>query len=117
MTKRLPACLLTLVLASILVMASISALLADKGRKQKGKYEQEELYDARRAGELMPLARILEKLRLQGITQILEIEAEFDDGVPLYEIYYLDNRGRRGEIEVDARNGRVFHDHEDEEDD
>ncbi len=80
----------------------------------KGKLEERELYKARKQGALMPLDEILENLDEYGIRQVLEIEVDFDDGRVIYEIYFLDMKGRRMEVEVDASTGEVIDFEEDD---
>lgn len=86
---------------------SLPAHAKKDGRREKNR-DQDEIYDARRSGSIIPLSGILEKLGAQGITNILEIESDYDDGIQIYEIYYLDSSGRRREVEVDATNGRIL---------
>ena len=40
--------------------------------------------------------------------EIIETKYELKDGRPAYEIYFLDSKGRRKEIYVDARTGAVL---------
>jgi uncharacterized membrane protein YkoI len=70
--------------------------------------EREEATDARRRGEILPLAEILELVRERTGSRIVEVEYERDDGVPAYEIYFIDEKGRRREITVDARDGQII---------
>lgn len=81
---------------------------ADSGEKRKGKYDDDDLYEAREQGEVMPLGDILKKLDTLGLRQVLEIENEYEDGRAVYEIYFLDSRGRRMEVEVDAATGEII---------
>lgn len=73
-----------------------------------------DMLDARRRGAILPLAEILERLRPQIGSRILEVEFEQDDGLAVYEIYYLNPRGRRLEIEVDASTARILDMEEDD---
>jgi uncharacterized membrane protein YkoI len=67
--------------------------------------EREELTAARKRGEILPLAEILDRWESQTGGRIIEVEFEKDDGRTIYEIYYLDAGGRRREIKIDARDG------------
>ena len=69
--------------------------------------------DAVRDGRARPLAEILRIVRPQ-LGEILEVELDEDDGVLVYEIKYLDRRGRRMEAEIDARTGRILEREEDD---
>jgi uncharacterized membrane protein YkoI len=70
--------------------------------------EREEMFDARRSGAILPLAEILERLRPRIGDRIVEIEFERDDGMAVYEIYFLDERGRRREVDVDAATAEII---------
>lgn len=78
-----------------------------------GQRERVDLDEAVRKGEVMPLSDILKKVKpkLQG--QILEIEFEYEKGLPIYEIYVLNSLGRRLEYEIDARTAEILS-HEDD---
>lgn len=90
------------VLALVLSLA-IAPAFADKG----GRGNDDDLHEARQRGEVMPLAVILERIRPEIGDRIIEIETDRKSGVILYEIYYLDESGRRREIEIDARTGEI----------
>jgi uncharacterized membrane protein YkoI len=94
-----------LILAAALYLLQPAFAEEDKNH-DGGKYRQEELFDARRQGNILPLSTILDSLRDRGIVDVLEIENEYEHGRAVYEIYYLDSEGRRGEIHVDAATGR-----------
>jgi uncharacterized membrane protein YkoI len=76
--------------------------------------DREELSAAARSGPLLPLAEILGSVagRIDG--RIADIEFEQEHGRPIYEIYWIDKNGRRRELHVDARDGRVLSDEKDE---
>jgi uncharacterized membrane protein YkoI len=69
------------------------------------KFSRSELNDARKNGDILPLTKILEKLKLKPGDSVLEVEYERKNGKTLYEIYYLDSTGRRHELLVDAATG------------
>ncbi|MCO5162194.1 MAG: PepSY domain-containing protein [Mesorhizobium sp.] len=87
------------------LIASVSPALADKG----GDADRRAVERARERGEILPLARIIELLRAQGLTgDVLEVELENDDAGVVYEIYLLGPGGRRLEIKVDPATGRIL---------
>ncbi len=87
------------------LIAGIPPALADKG----GDDDRRTVERARERGEVLPLARIIELLRGQGLTgDVLEIELENDDVGLVYEIYLLGPDGRRLEIKVDPATGRII---------
>lgn len=59
---------------------------------------------------VMPIGQMLRLLQERlGGGEIVEIELdEDDDDAFVYEVYYIDARGRRIEIEVDARTGEIL---------
>lgn len=71
---------------------------------------------AARSGErrppegVMPIGQMLRLLQERlGGGEIVEIELDDDDDDGfVYEVYYVDARGRRVEIEVDARTGEIL---------
>lgn len=76
--------------------------------------DREALERAQRDGELMPLADILASVRKKTGGRVTDIEFEYEDGIPVYEFYWIDPSGRRREMKIDARTGAH---HEDEDDD
>ncbi len=93
------------VLLAALVGVTLPAF-ADKGRDHD---DRRTLERARERGDILPLARIVELLRAQGITgDLLEVELEDKDGSLIYEIYVLGADGRRQELTVDPATGRIL---------
>lgn len=70
--------------------------------------ERADLDDAIRKGEVMPLSDILEKVRAKIQGRILEIEFQYKEGAPIYEIYILNSQGRRLEYEIDAGTAEIL---------
>jgi uncharacterized membrane protein YkoI len=75
--------------------------------------DSDEAYRLRERQEILPLEELLRRLDLGPDTRILEIESEFEGGVRVYEIEYLDASGRVREAMIDARSGAVLADEED----
>ncbi len=67
--------------------------------------EQDRVLRWRQAGQVLPLETILERFDPERGVQIIEIELEEEEGLPVYEIKYLDRRGRIRKTEIDARTG------------
>ena len=61
-----------------------------------------------RAGAVLPLTTILERLEREHPGQVLEVELERDDGRWIYEIKLLQADGRLVKLEVDAASGAVL---------
>ncbi|MEO5345904.1 MAG: PepSY domain-containing protein [Magnetococcus sp. YQC-9] len=65
-----------------------------------------------RAGDILPLERILENdAHLRG-RRLLEVRLESHRGEWIYEIEVKDEQGRVRELEYDARTGRFIREHE-----
>ncbi|GAB0056813.1 hypothetical protein SIID45300_01125 [Candidatus Magnetaquicoccaceae bacterium FCR-1] len=65
-----------------------------------------------RAGEILPLERILEHDPRARGRRILEVELENKHGRWIYEIEVKDEGGRVMELEFDARTGQLLREHE-----
>ena len=60
------------------------------------------------AGEVMPLAKVLERLAATHPGQVLEVELERDEGRWLYEVRLLHRDGRLMKLKLDARTAKVL---------
>lgn len=61
-----------------------------------------------KAGEILPLETILQKLQTSHPGKVLEVEMENEHGQPIYEIELLDNKGKVWEVKVNAKTGDVL---------
>lgn len=59
-------------------------------------------------GGRLPLARILDIAQSEVPGEVIEVELDEDDGVEVYEIAILTSSGRKIEMEIDARTGRIL---------
>lgn len=99
-----------IVFALFVCLAAVPAF-ADKGGRHG---DDDDLWEARKRGDVLPLHRILEQIGEDFAARVIEIETERRNGTIVYEIYYLDTEGRRRDIEVDARTGKILPPHEDD---
>lgn len=76
--------------------------------------DRDALSEARKRGDVLPLARILIMVRPVVGDRVVDVELEREDGRLVYEIYYLDKAGRRHEAYVDARTGSLIRKREDD---
>ncbi len=84
----------------------VMAARADE--KQSGHDEREsaeEVYAGAKSGKILPLAKILAMVRKTNTGEIVATKFEHKGDALIYEIYFLDDSGRRQEIYVDARTG------------
>lgn len=97
---------ITALLLTAFVTAFAAPVLADGDEDEK--YGLEALMEARRAGDVLPLIEILARIEPIIGDNVVDIEFERDDGRFKYGIYYLDAKGRRHEVYVDAQSGDVL---------
>jgi len=103
------------ILAAALAAFTILPVLADDDDDHHGRSRpHDDLHDALQRGDILPLPEILERIRPYTGDRILEIEFDYEDGIPVYEIYFIDSSGYRREIEVDASTGRILSDEKDD---
>lgn len=77
--------------------------------------DQDEALRLRREGVILPFEQMMKQLEQQhpGST-LLEAELEEEDGVLVYEVEILTPSGVVRELELDARNGKILKDEEDD---
>lgn len=63
---------------------------------------------ALQAGEVMPLAKVLEAVARNHPGDVLEVELENEDGRWIYELKLLQKDGTLLKLDVDARNAEVL---------
>jgi hypothetical protein len=72
------------------------------------KADHERARAAVQAGEVLPLATVLEQLKRTHPGQVLELELEQDDGRWIYEVKLLRPDGLLLKLDVDARTAQVL---------
>lgn len=92
--------LLTMVLATLLVLGSVSICAADDDWRN--------LHREVEAGRIKSLPSVLSELEKKYIGQVVEVEFEREDGVPVYEIEMMGPDGQIVEFEVDAASGELI---------
>lgn len=77
--------------------------------------DQDEALRLRREGVIMPFEQLMQRLERHypGAT-LLEAELEEEDGVLVYEVEILTTLGVVRELELDARDGQILKDEEDD---
>jgi len=63
---------------------------------------------ALQAGEVLPLATVLQRVALSHPGEVLGVELEREDGRWIYELKLLQRGGALVKLEVDARSGEVL---------
>ena len=125
MTRMLPVCLLALAIAlsqsaaaqdrsslsssqTSSSQSSSSQSSSSSSRSVVKHSDQDEARDAVRKGKIMPLTAILEIVTKREPGTVMEVELETKDGKLTYRIEVLNEKGRRREIRLDARDGDVL---------
>lgn len=93
----------SLLIALPLWLALSPTALAD------GERDHDRARAALRAGEVLPLGEILERVARQQPGQVLDVELEREHGRWIYELKLLQSSGALVKLEVDALDGRVLH--------
>ena len=70
--------------------------------------EADRVLKDRSSGKVKPLSEIIRIVEAEVPGRIVETEFDEKDGVPVYEFYVLQSGGRRREVKVDARDGRII---------
>ncbi len=103
MSHHLISCIALFAIAIVVLTAS--DLIASDDRD-----EQEQVYRSQQSNSILSLRKILKVVRPHIKGEIIETEFEFEHGMPVYEIKYIDKSGRVREMYVDAKNGKIIKD-------
>ncbi|MGB0212095.1 PepSY domain-containing protein [Algiphilus sp.] len=60
------------------------------------------------SGEYVPLATVLDWLEARYVGQVIEVEMEREDGIPVYEVEMVGPQGQVVEFEFDAADGSLI---------
>ena len=95
---------------AVILMPVRDAVFADSYERQWE--DDDNAYDrARRAvdrGEILPMAKLLERLKTQVRGEVVGVEFERENGRWVYEFKVIDTKGRLLEVYIDARTGTVI---------
>ena len=97
-SSTLPLIALTGLLAGVLLSSPASASDRDHDRAR----------EAVKAGQVVPLRTVLERLEREHPGQVLDVELEDEDGRLVYEVKLLQSDGRLVKLELDARTATVL---------
>ena len=99
--------------ASAIALSVNGSARSDFANSGPGKPGHEDVLEHRRAKDILPFEDILKIILPQVSGEIIETEFEFDDGIPIYEVKYINPSGHVMEMYVDARTGRILRDKRD----
>lgn len=93
----------------------VLTVLALLGEATARDLDHDEALRLRREGSILPLEQLIQSAlgRYPGAT-LLEAELEQEQGVLVYEVELLTAQGVVRELELDAREGRILSDEEDD---
>ena len=94
--------LICALVAALALLATAPAALAD------GERDHDRARAALRAGEVLPLTTILERVAKEQPGLLLEVELEREHGRWIYELKLLQSSGALIKLKVDARDGRLL---------
>jgi uncharacterized membrane protein YkoI len=95
------------IIALVLAIFALQAVARD--------LDQDEALKLREEGVILPLERLLNSaLGLYPGARLLEAELEEEDDVYIYEVELITADGTVRELELDARDGRILKDEEDD---
>jgi uncharacterized membrane protein YkoI len=97
--------MLTRTLMHLLLAAAVSACALPA--QADGRRDHDRARAALEAGQILPLATVLERVRSSHPGEVLEVELEHEDGLWVYELKLLRRGGALLRLHVDARSGAV----------
>ena len=97
----------SLAVLTVLLSALIPIVAAPSLARGDDPERRDEVRRAVEAGEVLPLAQILERLRDKVSGDVTGIEIDREDGRWRYEFRVIERSGRVLEVHVDARTGNI----------
>jgi uncharacterized membrane protein YkoI len=88
--------------AGILAAALLTGVVTPGARADR---DHDRAWEAVQRGEIVPLARVLARVRRDLPGELLEVELEDEHGLLIYEVKVLGPGGRISEVLYDARSG------------
>ena len=80
----------------------------DDDRKDDDRKDADRVLQDRTRGVIKPLKEIIEIVQHTVPGRIVETEFKYKKGIPVYEFYVLQSGGKRREVKVDGRDGRII---------
>ena len=98
-------------IAAAMLLAIVSAAVPAIATAGSKSHSHEQVRDALRRGEVLPLTRILAIAQSRAPGDVVKVELDDDDDQAsrlTYEVKTLSASGRVMEVEMDARTGKVL---------
>jgi uncharacterized membrane protein YkoI len=93
----------SLLLVPWIIFAPLQARADDETGVERDHDQAEEAYEGSRSGKFLALADVIVKASALIEGEIVKAKFEQLDGIPVYEIFFLDADGHRRELYLDAR--------------
>ncbi len=90
------------------LVAALALLTTAPAALAGGERDHDRARAALRAGEVLPLTTILERVAKEQPGLLLEVELEREHGRWIYELKLLQSSGALVKLKVDARDGRLL---------
>lgn len=91
------------------LLPCVAALwVAAAGADDRREHDHDRARAALKAGEVLPLQQVLERVQRSHPGDVLEVELEREDGRWVYELKLLQGGGRLLRLDVDARTAQVL---------
>jgi len=98
----------------LLLLLSLSLPVWLTPRALAGDIDQDDAIRLREAGEILPLESILTKAREHHDGKVIGVELERERDSFIYEIKMLDNNGVLWEMKINAKDGLVLEEEQDD---
>ena len=86
----------------------LAAALSLHSAQAKESFDQDDAREALRKGEVMPLTAILRIVAKRQPGTVIAVDVEIRKGRLIYEIDVITREGRRRELRLDARRGKIL---------
>jgi uncharacterized membrane protein YkoI len=86
----------------------LAAALSLHSAQAKERFDQDDAREALRKGEVMPLTAILHIVAKRQPGTVIAVDLETRRGKLIYEIDVITADGRRRELRLDARSGKIL---------
>ncbi len=96
----------TAILVALALASSAPEMAAAQGRGRGG--GQNEAYDARREGRIVPLEQVISQIQRRVGGRLLDADLQDRGGRPIYIVRWSTDDGRRIDFVVDAQSGAII---------
>jgi uncharacterized membrane protein YkoI len=101
----------TAIVVALTLLTAAPDLASAQGRGRGNAYgreRQDEAYDARREGRIVPLEQVIGQIRARVGGRLLDADLQDRGGRPIYIVRWSSGDGRRIDFVVDAQTGAIL---------